>query len=226
MAVDYPKPLLIFGAGPFAELMHHHFSIGSSARVAAFTVDREYVTTDSLRGLPVLPFDAALAAHPPEACDLFLAVGYKDLRVRARLFEKARSAGYRMTSFLDPRAHVYEPESLGENCVVLGNAVVEPFCTLGDNNILWSGSTVCHGTRMGSHNFLAAGVVVGGECRIGDRCFFGFSSTVREKVSVADETLLGAQSLLLQDTAPFGAYLGVPARRRGEHEAEGLRIGR
>ena len=105
-------------------------------------------------------------------------------------------------------------------------AVVEPFCTLGDNNILWSGSTVCHGTRMGSHNFLAAGVVVGGECRIGDRCFFGFSSTVREKVSVADETLLGAQSLLLQDTAPFGAYLGVPARRRGEHEAEGLRIGR
>lgn len=226
MAIEYPKPLLIYGAGPFAELMHHHFSIGSSARVAAFTVDRDYLAAGSLRGLPVLPFDAALETHPPATCDLFLAVGYKDLRARARLFEKARSAGYRMTSYLDPRALVYEPESLGENCVVLGNAVVEPFCTLGDNNILWSGSTVCHGSSLGNHNFLAAGVVVGGECRIGDRCFFGFSSTVRDKLSVADETLVGAQSLLLHDTAPFGTYTGVPARRRSEHREAGIRIDR
>lgn len=226
MATDDRKPILIYGAGPFAELMHHHFSLAGSAPVAAFTVDREYLTVERLRGLPVLAFEEVLETHPPATCDLFLAVGYKDLRARSRLFAKARSAGYRLASFLDPHALVYQPEALGENCVVLGNAVVEPFCTLGDNNILWTGSTVCHGTRLGSHNFLAAGVVVGGECRVGDRCFFGFSSTVREKVSVADETLLGAQSLLLQDTTPGGTYLGIPARRSGGHAEDGIRISR
>ena len=51
------KKLVIFGAGQTAEVAHFYFSNDSAYDVAGFTVDAEYITEESLYGLPVVPFE-------------------------------------------------------------------------------------------------------------------------------------------------------------------------
>ena len=188
MPVDYPKPLVIFGAGPFSELMLHHFREDTGAEVVALTVDRDYIGTSQLHGLPVLAFEDLENTFPPDRYDLFFAIGYKRMRDRERMFHRVQSRGYKLVNFVSSHSLVQGLQGMGDNNVVIGNAVIEPYCMIGHNNIFWSGAVVCHGSRVGNHNFLAAGTILGGDCHVGDRCFLGFGATVLDKVNIATRT--------------------------------------
>lgn len=224
MLVDYTKPLVIFGTGPFSELMLHYFREDTGAEVAALTVDRDYIGTGQFHGLPVLPFEDIENTFPPDRYDLFLAIGYKRMRDRERMFHRLKSRGYKLVNFVSSHSLLQGLPEMGENNVVLGNAVIEPFCLIGHNNIFWSGVLVCHGSRVGNHNFLASGAILGGDCQVGDRCFLGFGATVLDKVNIADESLLGARSLVLRDTETSTRYMGIPAMPSGTHREEGIVI--
>lgn len=219
-----PRPIVIYGAGPFAAQMGAHFAREGGPGVAGFTVDPEFFRETTLDELPIVPTDLLAARFPADEFDLFLAIGYKRMREREGLFLKAKGMGYRLINFISRSALVSEPGHLGENNVILPGAILEPGVHLGDNNILWSGAIVCHDTRMGDHNFLAAGVIIGGECILGNKCFFGFGATVLDRTRIADETLAGARALILKDTEPCGRYLGVPAARTASHASAGIEI--
>ena len=51
------KQLVIFGNGEIAELAHYYFSTDSEYKVEGFTVDAEYLETESFCGLPITPFE-------------------------------------------------------------------------------------------------------------------------------------------------------------------------
>ena len=51
------KDLVIFGTGQVAEVIHYYFTEEGGRKVAAFTVDAKYRTTEELLGLPVVPFE-------------------------------------------------------------------------------------------------------------------------------------------------------------------------
>jgi UDP-N-acetylbacillosamine N-acetyltransferase len=218
------RKIVLYGAGPFASLMTVHFNHEPSYEVVARCVDRTYLATAEKAGPPLVPFEKIEASHPPGQYEMFLAIGYKRMRDRERLYLKAKDKGYRLVNFVSKNALVHDAEALGENNVILAGCILEPFVRLGDNNILWSGSTLCHGTQVGNHNFFAAGTILGGECAVGDCCFFGFGARVAAHLSISNETLVGANSLVLQDTEPFTRYLGTPAKRMGVHADRGIEI--
>ena len=49
--------LVIFGNGEIAELAHYYFSTDSAYLVEGFTVDAEFLETESFCGLPLVPFE-------------------------------------------------------------------------------------------------------------------------------------------------------------------------
>ena len=71
---------------------------------------------------------------------------------------------------------------------------------------------------------ISPGCNIGGGNRIGNLCFIGIGSTVVHNLVLEDETLLGAGSLLLQDTEKYSKYVGNPAKKTGEHREEGIHI--
>lgn len=220
------KPVVIYGAGGFAAMLRFYLTEEGGREVTAFTVDRAYQSSDTLDGLPVLPFESLAERFPPDACDLLIAVGYKVMRARKTVFEKVKAAGYRPIGFISKSVTVYPGLELGENNILLPGCIVEPLAAIGDHNVFWSGAVIGHESRIGSHNFFGARSVLGGCCTVGELCFFGVGALAIDKLTIRDETHLLPGAVLLTDTEKYTKYLGNPARAFKTHEQEGIVIER
>ena len=58
------KELIIFGTADIAQLAYFYFSNDSDYKVAAFTVDAEYIKVNEFCGLPVVPFEEVIRTLP------------------------------------------------------------------------------------------------------------------------------------------------------------------
>ncbi|MDH0711162.1 NeuD/PglB/VioB family sugar acetyltransferase [Acinetobacter johnsonii] len=218
------EKIIIYGIGDFARLMHHYFTTESDFEVSAFCVDQKYKKDNMLYGLPIISYEEIEKLYSAKKYSMFVAVGYSNMRVRKSLFDKAKSKGYKLVNFISRSSSLNSNIIFGENNVFFQNVCVEPFVVIGDNNIFWSSAVICHDATVGSHNFIAAGAIIGGFSKIEDLCFLGFRSTVIQNLTLSNETLLGANSLLLDDTSLSSLWLGSPAKLKGLHSAEGIKI--
>ncbi len=218
------KKLLIYGAGEFARLMSFYFHHESDYELAGFCLDADYMTTDRFCTLPVVPFESVQKTCPASEYRMFVAIGYRMMRNRSRMFDKAKDKGYRLVNFISPRAIVRTDLQIGENNVILSSSDIEPFVHIGDNNIFWTRCIIGHGARVGHHNYFSGGVGLGGNCVIGNQCFMGNAALMVNDVHIADETYLVAGAVILRDTEAATRYHGNPARRVSQHKDTGIVI--
>jgi sugar O-acyltransferase (sialic acid O-acetyltransferase NeuD family) len=198
------KRLVIFGDQDFAELAYEYFSFDSPYQVDAFTVDRAYMKTTSLMGLPVVALEELQLQFPPESHEIYVAVVYGRLnRIREEVCARAKGLGYRLASYVSSRAFVWRNVSLGEHCFIFEDNTVQPFVSIGDNVVIWSGNHIGHHSRIGSHCFITSHVVLSGWCDVGDYCFLGVNSTF------ANNSRIGAESWVMHGAVIAG---DVPAK--------------
>ena len=209
-----PTKLVLFGSGDIAELAHYYFSNDSEHEVVAFTLDEEYIESDTFCGLPVVPFAEVKSAFPPEDHALFIALSYSRLNeVRKEKFLAGKAKGYSLTSYISSRATVLNDGRVGDNCFILEDNTIQPFVTIGDNVTLWSGNHVGHHSTIQDHTFIASHVVISGGVVIGESCFLGVNATLRDHISVGEKCVIGAGALLLGDTEHEGLYVGTKTER-------------
>lgn len=201
--------LIIFGNGDIAELAHFYFRNDSQFKVAAFTVDGDYLKESSFCGLPNIPFEEIGQAYAAAECHMFVALSYAKLNMlRKEKFLAARAKGYNLASYVSSRASVLNEGRVGDNCFILEDNTIQPFVTIGDNVTLWSGNHIGHHVRIADHTFIASHVVVSGGVDIGESCFIGVNATLRDHIVVGDKCVIGAGSLILTDAPPEGVYIG------------------
>jgi len=207
--------LIIFGAGPFAQLVRRYAMSDLGLQVHAFAVDESYLPAgiSTLDGIPLLGWQAAQELYTPADVMVFVAVGYRSMRARESVYRTIKQSGYALANLLHPAAWVARDTVIRDNVIVMPGAVIEPGVTLGANNVIWSNVTVCHDSVLCDHNFIAANVTLGGNVTVGARNFIGFSAVVMQGRRVGDDTLIGAQTLLNCNTQDCCAYVGAPARR-------------
>jgi sugar O-acyltransferase (sialic acid O-acetyltransferase NeuD family) len=204
------KKAIIFGTTDFAEIAYVYLTEDSPYEIVAFTVHREYLTAGTLHGLPVVAFEEIAERFPPEAFEMFVAIGFSKMNaVRRAMYEAAKAAGYRLLTYVSSRASHVGHFTIGENTFVFENNVIQPFVTIGDNVVLWSGNHIGHHSSIGSHTFVASHVVVSGHVTIGASCFVGVNATFRDGVTIPDACLIGAGALILKDAVPRGVYKGA-----------------
>jgi sugar O-acyltransferase (sialic acid O-acetyltransferase NeuD family) len=207
------KQLVIVGNGQMAELFCSHFSHNTDYRVAGFAVDRAFIKSDRLLGLPVVPFEEVESHFAPGSFDAFVAIGpVKNNTVRAARFLAMRQKGYRFANYISPHAIVSPDASLGEN-VSLGHlAIVSPWARIGDNVLIGAGSSIGHHCHVHSHAFLPLHVIMAGSVVIGERAFVGVGTTIRDNVSIGEGSVIGAGSAILGDVDADAVYASSAAR--------------
>lgn len=207
------RPLVIVGAGELAQIACEYFSHDSDYAVLAFSVERDYLSTPTLAGLPVVAYEDLEQHYPPSQVEVFVAIPASGLnRLRTRFYLDAKRRGYRMASYVSSQAFVWRNVELGEHCFVFEHNVLQPFIRIGANCILWSGNHVGHRTVLHDHVFLASHAVISGYCEIGASSFVGVNATLSDRVKVAADNVIGAGALLTRDTEPGRIYVGAPAR--------------
>lgn len=205
--------LVIFGAGDIARLAHFYFSNDSQYEVAAFTVDRSYLTGESFLGLPLVPFEEIERDYPPDDYRMFIALSYTGMnKPRAEKYLLAKDKGYRLATYVSSHCTCLTHEPIGDNCFILEDNTLQPFVKIGSNVTLWSGNHIGHDSQIEDHCFISSHVVVSGHVKVGPYCFIGVNATLRNNIVVAPETLIGAGAVIMKNTVPRGVY----APRRAE----------
>ena len=208
-----PKPLVLIGAGEFAQIACEYFQHDSDYEVVAFSVEREYLSQSNLADRPILAFEELEKSYPPSEVETFVAVPASQLnRLRTRLYHEARRKGYRCATYVSSRAFVWRNAEVGENSFIFENNVIQPFVRIGNNCVLWSGNHVGHRTVVHDNVFVASHAVISGYCEIGAHSFVGVNATFNDGVKVAADCVIGAGALVVKDTEPGKVYVGSPAR--------------
>jgi len=209
------RKVVVFGGGSFAQIVHFYLTHDSPYEVAAFTVHESHITQEEMCGLPVVPFEALADRFPPDACDMYVAVGYKDVnRVRARICDDAKRRGYTLISYVSSRCTRWDGLEIGDNCFILEDNTLQPFTRIGNDVVMWSGNHIGHHVTIEDHCFITSHVVISGHVQVGAYSFVGVNATVRDGIRIGRANVIGAGALILDSTADEAVYA---ARRTPPH---------
>jgi sugar O-acyltransferase (sialic acid O-acetyltransferase NeuD family) len=204
-----PRKIVVFGNGSIAELAHYYFTEDSPHDVTAFTVDGEFMDGDTFMGLPMVAFEDVADKYPPDEFSIFIALSYTKLnRVRQEKFDAAKAKGYFLPSYIASHLATWDNVDIGDNCFILENQTIQPFCKIGDNVTLWSGNHIGHHSSIADHTFIASHVVVSGYSTVGQRCFIGVNATLRDSCTVGDDSFIGMAAAVTTDVPEGSVVLG------------------
>ena len=205
--------LLIYGTSVIAELAYEYFTHDSPYEVAAFVVENAYRKDKEFLGLPVFPFEDIARTCPSSDFAMFIAIGSVQLNyAREKFCRQAKERGYTLPSYVSTRAQVWPNVVYGENCLILPQAIVQPFVKLGHGVFLWDGSNIGHHTTIGDYAFIAS-ASVSGLCSVGSRSFLGGGALVGDRVAIAEDNYIALGSVVHKSTKANGIYRGDPAKR-------------
>ncbi len=220
------EEIIIFGTGEMAEVAWYYFTYDSPYQVVAFANDRDHVKNKTFFGLPLISFDDVHRYYHPEKYKMFIAVGYSKLnKIRTLKYFQAKEKGYELVSYISSKATIWSEgergvSSIGDNCFILENQVIQPFTSIGDNVILWSGNHIGHHSVIKDHCFLASHIVVSGRVVVEPYCFIGVNATIRDGITIGEKSIIGAGALIMHDVLPGSVYrpqaTGVYKRRSVE----------
>jgi len=207
------KPIVICGTGQIAELAHFYFTNDSQHKIAAFTVDREFIQSDTFLNLPVVPLDEIQKKFPPSKFAAFVAISYTKLNaIRAQKYLILKDYGYEMVSYVSSRATIWSGFHCGENCFILEDNTIQPFAKIGHNVTLWSGNHIGHHSEIRDNCFISSHVVISGGTLIKENSFIGVNASLRDHITIEKNNIISAGALILQDTVENGVYIGTPAK--------------
>lgn len=206
--------VIIFGLKDLAELAHYYLKYDSAHQVVAFTVSKDYMDTDTFKGLPVVPFEEVEQHYAPQEYHLFAPMTAKNMnQQREQIYQAGKEKGYQYISYVSSKATVYD-NSIGENCFILEDNTLQPFTRIGNNVVLWSGNHIGHHGEIKDHVFFTSHVVLSGHCVVESHCFFGVNATIRDNTYVAQGTLVAMGACITkQETEAWGVYVGNPAKK-------------
>jgi sugar O-acyltransferase (sialic acid O-acetyltransferase NeuD family) len=219
--------VVLFGNGQVASVAHSYLTHDSPYEVVAFTVDRSHLSSPTLLGLPVVPFEEVEQHYPPDVFHMHISMSFRRInKLRAEKFRQAEAKGYRLVTYISSRALVAPEVTLGRNCWIMENTVIQPYVIIGDDVHVDAGTQVGHHSAIGDHCFLAAQVAVAGFVTIEPYCFLGMNAIVRDGISIGAECVIGAGALMLKSARPQSVYVGRQATllpTSSDHLPEDLR---
>jgi sugar O-acyltransferase (sialic acid O-acetyltransferase NeuD family) len=206
--------VIIFGVLDTAELAHYYLENDSEHEVVAFSVDREYITQESFRGLPLVAFEDVENIFSPAEYSFFAPMTGRNMnRNREAIYNQVKAKGYQFISYISSYATILDRKVIGDNCFILEDNTIQPFTTVGNNVVMWSGNHIGHHGQIKDHVFFTSHVVMSGHCVIESYSFFGVNSTIRDYMTIAQGTLVGMASAITKDTEEWGIYIGNPAKK-------------
>lgn len=200
--------VVLFGAGKIADVAYFQLTNDSTYEVVAFSVDGAYLKQKGKWGLPVVPFEDVLDIYPPDDFKMMVTVGYQDLnRFRAQKYEEAKAKGYELISYISSRASNVSNSEIGDNCMILENAVLQPCTQMGNNVFFWNGNHLGHHARIEDHCYVAGQVIISGAAVIESYCFLGVNSTIGHEITIGRESFIGANALVTRNAPAKSVYI-------------------
>jgi acetyltransferase-like isoleucine patch superfamily enzyme len=131
-------------------------------------------------------YDTVRARHPPGTAGIALAIGYRHLEARWRVYERLSADGYATPPLVHGRALVEDPGAIGPGAMVMAGAIVDAGARLGAVSVVWPGAVINHHSQVGNNSFIAPNATVCGYSQVGAHCFVGAGAVIVDHRSLPD----------------------------------------
>jgi sugar O-acyltransferase (sialic acid O-acetyltransferase NeuD family) len=188
------KSLIIFGAGKIAEAVSYYFERDSEYKIEVYVVDDEFVAADTFLNKPLVKLSEVSEKYPSKDFTVFIATGYQGInQLRTSKYEYFKQLGYSFASYVSP--YVKGDFTIGENTIVMDNAVIQPCVKFGNNVFVWGGAMVGHHATIRNHCWLTGGCQIGGIVDLGESTFVGLGAVIGNEVKIGKKCMIGASTL-------------------------------
>lgn len=195
------KKLVIVGSGETGLIAYEYFQFDSRYEVVAFSVNEQYITETTINDLPVVPFETLEEKYNPNEYEVYVAISSGKLnRNRTKIYNEAKSKGYKCASYISSKSFAWRNVEIGENCFIFEDNTLQPFVKIGNNVTLWSGNHIGHNTIIKDNCFISSHCVISGFCEVGENSFLGVNCTVEDNTKIAKDNFIGAGALIQKDT--------------------------
>lgn len=202
------KKVLFAGNSIAAEILYGFIANDSRYQIMGLTVDDDYVEQSRIKDLDSFGLSSIKERFSPKDHTIIMAMGYNNInRARESMFHRLKEMGYGIETYVHPDAKVYTNLPLGEGCIVLPSAVIEPQVQVGANSFIGSNVTLAHHSSVLEHCWLASGAVISGQAKIERNTFIGVNSTIVNEVTVGEYNIIGAGALITKNTKASSVHL-------------------
>ena len=191
------KPIIIFGIGKIAEVVHYYAVNECGFVVEAFCVDEAYRNVSEWKGRPVVSTGELVQKYPSQDYDAFVAVGYQNLnRLREEKCNLLIGMGYKLVSIISPTINTQQNIVYGWNCFIMSPSLIHPFVQLGNNVFVWSGAVVGHHSKLYDNTWVTSGANIAGNVEIGANSFIAIGAVLCDNIVIGSNSFIGANTLL------------------------------
>jgi sugar O-acyltransferase (sialic acid O-acetyltransferase NeuD family) len=207
------KHVIIFGLENLAELAHYYFENDTNHKVAAFSVNKEFLNSSTFKDLPVVEFETIEDHYPPSEYLFFAPMNATKMnKNREKIYKEIKDKGYQFTSYISSKATVLT-DKIGDNCFIFEDNTIQPFTEIGNNVILWSGNHIGHHSIIKDHVFFTSHVVLSGNCIVESYCYLGVNASTKENITLKEGTFVAMNTAITKSTEPYGVYKGSDSKK-------------
>jgi sugar O-acyltransferase (sialic acid O-acetyltransferase NeuD family) len=149
-----------------------------------------------LLGYPLLGHDDDLAKLKLSYDHAFIAIGQiKSPAIRIRLFDYAKSLGFKLPVIISPRAYVSKHAKIGNGTIVMHDALINAGAIVGDNCIINTKSLIEHDVVIENNCHISTAAIVNGSAIVKQGSFVGSNAVTKESVKTNEKDFIKAGSL-------------------------------
>lgn len=179
---------LIYGSNEFARILKDFLEF-HEMRFCGFIDD--FRTDNSIVGT----FTDISERYSPLDYEIVLGIGYRNLPARLKVFDRIKSAGFKVATLIHRNAFVRSLDNIHEGAIVMANATIDCNAVIGKATVIWPGVVVNHDSIISINTFLSPSATICGFVHVGESCFVGAGAVIRDHVDVPDGTFIKANSL-------------------------------
>ena len=139
---------------------------------------------------------------------LFIPVSYKNCnKDREKIFNLVDNLGFRIESFVHPKAFVSTTSLVGKGSIIYPLANIDPNVTIGKGFCAWNLAHVGHSSTLGDFCWVTSNATICGQVEIGDRTFVGANAVIHPSVKVGKDCIISSGAIVTKDLADGSVVL-------------------
>jgi sugar O-acyltransferase (sialic acid O-acetyltransferase NeuD family) len=149
-----------------------------------------------LLGYPLLGHDDDLTKLKANYDYVLITMGQiKSPAIRVRLFDYAKSLGFKLPAIISPRAYVSKHAKIGGGTIVMHDALINAGAIVGDNCIINTKSLIEHDAVIENNCHISTGAIINGGAIVKQGSFVGSNAVTKESVKTNEKDFIKAGSL-------------------------------
>jgi len=216
-ANDRVKRIVILGAGGIClDIYETMLALNARAgeeiyRCAGLLDDNAALQGEEFYELKVL--GPLALARQMEDCRFVFAIGSPgNFWKRRSILAAIGVPAEQFETLVHPLACVSRYARLGAGCVVLAGTSIGAEASVGEQSILLQNAVVSHDCEVGAFCCFSPGACLAGGVAVGESAYIGANASIRGGIRVGSRSLVGMGSVVVQDVPENTVVAGNPAR--------------